>query len=296
MALTRRYAGAGLALAVLLALAGCSARAAGTASTEPAIGTVPRLLDSAGLRLPVQDYLPTNEQNDRLGRANLVLIQRCMARFGFTYDVKMAPAGDYGPTSLTDRRYGITDARLASTAGYGLGTRDPARQAPPAKPDIGPDGETVLSGQGKSVVDGQSVPQGGCIADALRALDESVPAAADLQKGNTLQLRSFQESKVDSRVEAVAASWSACMQQAGYRYADPLAAAGDPAFTAPPSATQIAVALADIACKAKTNLVGVWFTVDSAYERRAIDADRTGFADTRAAIAARDRTAATISP
>ncbi|WP_322748471.1 MULTISPECIES: hypothetical protein [unclassified Frankia] len=296
MALNRRYAGAGTALAVLLVLAGCSAQTAGTAPTEPAIGEVPRLLESAALRLPVEDYLPSRQENERLAGANLVLIQRCMARFGIAYDVKQVPASDYGPISLADRRYGITDAELARTAGYGLGPRDPTRRAAPDKPNIGADGETVLSGQGRSVVNGLAVPLGGCIGEADRTLNKSVPATADLRRGNTAQLLSFEESKEDSRVRAVFALWSACMSESGYHYADPLAAAGDPAFTVPPSPAQISVALADIACKARTNVVGVWFTVDSAYQRRAIDADHNGFTNARTAIAARDRTAATVSP
>ncbi|WP_322759047.1 hypothetical protein [Frankia sp. Cr2] len=296
MALNHRYAGAGTVLAVVLVLAGCSASTAGTAPTEPVIGMVPRLLESAALRLPVEDYLPTREQNDRLAEANLVLIQRCMARFGIAYDVKQVPARDYGPISLTDRRYGITDAELARTAGYGLGPRDPARQLAPDKPNIGADGETVLSGQGRSVVNGLAVPAGGCIAETDRTLNQSVPATADLRKGNIAQLRSFEESEADSRVRAVFAAWSACMSESGYHYTDPLAAAGDPAFTAPPSPAQLSAALADITCKARTNVVGVWFTVDSAYQRRAIDADHSGFTGTRAAIAARDRTAAAVSP
>ncbi len=297
MALKRRCTGVGTALVVLLALAGCAAPAASTEPAEPTIGTVPQLLESVALRLPVADYLPSREQNERLTRANLALIQRCMNRFGITYDVKPVPRGDYGPISLTDRRYGITDASLARSAGYGFGPRDPALQPAPDRPSIGADGQTVLSGQGRSIVNGLAVPAGGCVGEADRALNASVPAATDLREGQTMQLRSFEESKTDSRVRKVFTAWSACMSESGYHYADPLAAAGDPAFKGPPSPTQISVALADIACKARTNVIGVWFTVESAYQQRAIAADSRGFANIRAAVAARDSAAAkVISP
>ncbi|CUU55508.1 hypothetical protein Ga0074812_105159 [Parafrankia irregularis] len=308
MALNRRKprAGAGVdsvlaALAVLAALVLLASCAGGKPDSEPAepaepaIGAAPKLLASSGLRLPVEDYLPTQDQLDRLSQANLTLIQRCMARFGVRYDVQPTPGGIYGPVSLTDRRYGITDAELARTAGYGLGARDPALQPKPARPDLDADGQTVLTGQGSSVVHGLAVPADGCLGEADRALVRSVPKPDDLRRGNNLQMGTFEVTKRDSRVRAVFVAWSACMKEAGYHYADPLVVAGDPAFTSPPSTTQIAVALADIACKARTNLVGEWFTVESAYQRRAIDADPTGFARTRAALAARDRTATEVA-
>jgi hypothetical protein len=285
----------GAAIAVLLALAGCSgASSRGEDPVEPAIGTVPKLLASVDLRLPVEDYLTTAEQNDRLGLARLVLIRRCMARFGFEYNIKPVPTSGYGPRSLTDRRYGITDAELARTFGYGLGPRDPALLVRPDKPQIGPDGENVLSGQGRSVVKELPVPDGGCLGEAERAFQQSVPSGADTTKGTQLQFRSFEESKGDRRVRAVFAEWSTCMSELGYRYTDPLAAAADPAFIGPVTPEQIAVATADIKCKDRTNLVGIWFSVESAYQRRQIDSDRAGFAIARQAIAARDRAAAVV--
>ena len=283
--------------AVVLALAGCSTSSPSTVdeSVEPAIGPVPSIVDSAHLRLPVEDYLPTAEQSDRLSRAQVALVRACLARFGIAYDVVPVPSGAYGPVSLTDRRYGITDARLAAQFGYGLGPRDPARMPRPNKPNIGADGENVLSGQGRSVVNGQAVPPGGCIGEADRGLSSSRTPAADLRRGNDLQLDSFAQSRVDSRVRSVFQAWSACMGRTGFAYADPLSAAGDPAFIGSVDQHQVAVAGADIACKAATNLVGVWFTVEAAYQSRAIAANRAAFTATRSAIEARDQLAAAVS-
>jgi hypothetical protein len=160
----------------------------------------------------------------------------------------------------------------------------------PAPPKLNPDGVTVLSGQGRSVVAGLPVPTGGCIGEADRTLTGSL-STADLRRGSDLQASSFAQSRVDSRVRAVFQAWSSCLERSGYRYADPLAAAADPAFTGPADQHQLDVATADIACKASTNLVGVWFSVEAAYEARAIAADPGGFAATRSAIAARDRLA-----
>ena len=59
---------------------------------------------------------------------------------------------------------------------------------------------------------------------------------------------------------------------------------------------QIDVAIADIGCRATANVTGIWFAVESAYQRRAIEADRAAFARTRDAIQARDKLAAEADP
>lgn len=286
-------------LAALLAVAASAACTASTAATsgpaEPAVGPIPTLLKSVDLRMPVQDYLPTADQDDRLGVARVRLIQKCLADFGIAYPIEPVRGSDYGPRSTTDRRYGITDAGLARSQGYGLGDRDPARIGKPKQPDLGTDGVTALTGAGQSVVRGKAVPTGGCLAKADAALAKAVPAGVDVSKPGQLQRWSFERSRQDSRVVAVFQAWSQCMDRAGFRYADPMAVMGDPAFEAePPSAGEVTVALADIGCKEQTNVVGVWFTVESAYQHREIAADRAGYAAIRAAITARDTFAASL--
>ncbi len=283
-------------MALAAILTGCSPAAApgGAEPAEPPVGAVPTILSSTGLRLPVEDYLPTTEQSDRLARARLSLIHLCMSRFGFEYSVKPVPSGDYGPVNLTDRRYGITDAGLARIFGYGLGPRDPARAVRPERPEIGADGQNVLSGQGRTVVNGAPVPEGGCIGEADRRLTDPIPSSVAIRHGSQLQFESFAQSREDSRVQNAFSAWSACMAEAGYHYADPLATAADPSFAETVNGQQIAVALADIDCKASTNLVGIWYTIESAYQRRAIDADPSTYAAAKQGIAARDRLAATV--
>jgi hypothetical protein len=282
--------------AILASLVAVAASAACTASAvpasvpaEPAVGPIPVLLKSVDLRMPIQDYLPTAEQDDRLGVARVRLIQKCLADFHFAYPVEPVRGSDYGPRSETDRRYGITDAGLARSQGYGLGDRDPARIVKPKQPDLGADGVTALTGSGQSVVRGKAVPSGGCIAKADAELAKAVPAGVDVSKPGQLQHWSFERSRQDSRVVAVFKAWSQCMDKTGYRYADPMAVMGDPAFdTDPAAAREIAIALADIRCKEQTNVVGVWFTVESAYQQREITANRAGYQAIRSAISARD--------
>jgi hypothetical protein len=289
--------GPAIVLAAVVMLTASCTRAAAISEqpAEPAVGEIPVVVNSAALRLPVELYLSTAVQNDRAARARLVLIRKCLARYGFSYTVNPVASSAYGPASLTDRRYGITDAELAGVHGYGLGPRDPGLVVRPEKPEIGTDGQTVLTGYGRTEIKGLAVPEGGCIAEADRALNRDIPKVDDVRLGNQLQFQSFEQSKADSRVRAVSAAWSACMKQTGLHYADPLGAAADPEFSGPPSPREIQVALADIRCKTVTNLVGVWFAVEAAYQQRAIDADSARFAAARAAIEAQDRAAAAVA-
>jgi len=219
-----------------------------------------------------------------------------MKRFGIDYAVEEIPSTGYGPRSLTDRRYGATDAELAPRNGFGLGDRDPSRLPRPAKPDIGPDGESALFGKGPSIVRGTQIPTGGCVGEADRTLDRDTPAGADPQLGTKLQFQSFDSSKQDSRVRAGFAAWSSCIAETGYHYPDPLAAVADPRFTGQQvTKEQIDAAEADIRCKVRTNLIGIWFTVESAYQKREIERNADAFASCKEALAVRQRAAELVT-
>jgi hypothetical protein len=138
------------------------------------------------------------------------------------------------------------------------------------------------------------VPEKGCLGEADRTLDASAPPSADPQLGQTLQFRSFDAARRSGEVRSVLRAWSACMAESGYDYADPTEAAGDPRFSTHTGALEIEVAATDVRCKARTNLVGVWFTVEAAIQSRQIAADATAFEATRTALAARVRTAAAL--
>jgi len=296
----KRTIAVAVALLATTATAACTASAApsaqSSASAEPAVGAVPHIVRSVDLRLPVEDYQPTTAERVRIAAARIRLIQKCMADFGIAYKAGPVAETPYGPRSATDRRYGITDVQLAKTEGYGLGSRDPAKEPKPPAPNLGNDGLTALTGNGQSVVRGRAVPKGGCMRVADDRIAATVPADVDLTKGNDLDSWSFKESQSDSRVIAVFHAWSACMARAGYNYTDPMAAMDDPAVEdAEITAQDIKTALADIRCKDETNLVGVWFTVESAYQNRAIARDRAGFDAARAAIATRDKFASSLA-
>ena len=60
------------------------------------------------------------------------------------------------------------------------------------------------------------------------------------------------------------------------------------------SAAEIATARADVACKRRTDLVGIWFSVESAYQGAAIRLNAAALGQAKATMQQELRTAATL--
>jgi hypothetical protein len=115
---------------------------------------------------------------------------------------------------------------------------------------------------------GKPVPEGGCMGEARRALvrDGAVGEAEPVRRIDTASVLRAME---DPRVRSAFDQWSACMEKRGHAYDDPWQAINDKAFRGPGvTPREIATAVADVACKRETNLVGVWYAVDAAYLSR----------------------------
>lgn len=259
-----------LALALLLATAAC-ARPAATPTPAPAPaagGPVPVLLHGADLRLPLDAYLASVTEVAELGSGYRALVHRCMTGYGFDFPPAHLPAST-GPLTRNERRYGLTDPAAAATLGYRLANGGgPARPGLPALPAAGLD---ALNGAQGHLVAGRALPADGCAGQARRELTARVPQGADLTLPDRLARDSFERSRQDPRVAAAIQRWAACMREQGYRYATPFEAAADRRFRGPLSGAETATATADVACKARTNLVGIWFSAESGYQRALID-------------------------
>lgn len=279
-----------LPVILLTAVAGCSANGAEPESGEPAIGEVPTAVTATDLHLPMEDYDLTSEQVDLVSDARRVLMQRCMAGFGYTVEIERVVSSAYGPPTATERRYGITDLALAREHGYKLGKRDPALRPEPKRPELTAEQQVVLFGRGRSEVGGKQVPDQGCAGAAGRELQRDTPGV-DLSMPQNTWMTTLDQSRKDSRVVAAIDAWSRCMAKRGHHYPDPVAAVNDPVAGGEVTDAQRALAVADIECKDEVNLVGIWFTVESAYQRRAIDANRAAFDAVRAALENQLRTA-----
>ncbi|WP_117213667.1 hypothetical protein [Allorhizocola rhizosphaerae] len=230
---------------------------------------IPAVVDVLTLVLPLDAYLPDATKGATVKRAEQILFQRCMGRFGWNLELPPAPAPM--PFKRNERRYGVSADR-AKKYGYHTPEVD-ARSA------AGMAGEPQLSEQALAVAEGtvtqysgSDVPPGGCHGEADSRLAEGTQPVADMKLAEKLASRSFSESREDSRVLQAFANWSACMKRSGYSYRDPLAALADRSFRTP-SATpaEIQTSVTDAQCKTETRLVEIWAGVEAAYQMVAIE-------------------------
>ncbi len=282
---------AGLAGLMCLALAGCSSSGRPAAAAVPTTRSPSALPAGADLHLPVEPYLFSEAEAEKLTRAGAVLRKACMRRFGLDYAV--GPAGPpTGPRTFMDRRYGVTDRAEVAANGYHLGDRDPHAH-PSRPPQFSAEQQQVLTGQlpGKTAADetnlrvnGVPVPPGGCYEEARRGL----AGAGELGPSSVAQQANFQTFKASmsaAQVTKAFEAWSGCMKNRGYSYPNPMDAIGDRRFLGDsPTPLELQVATADVICKQQVDLIGTWFTVEASLQKELIARQQAEFT---AALAAK---------
>ncbi|MFB6478226.1 hypothetical protein ACFCXF_20680 [Streptomyces virginiae] len=263
---------AGTAVLLLPFLSACTADPAAPAAT-PGPTAAHRLADSKALKLPLDDYLLTTADAGELARARDSLMRRCLGGLGAPYTPRARESADI---ETNERRYGLADAELAKQHGYHV--PDTAKTAEDYPSEIMP----LVTGEA-TTHNGVPVPEGGCAGQAQRELHE-----ADLQGAlalpQKLNMESYLKSQKAPAVVKATEAWSACMKESGHTYPDPLAAINDKEFSSATAGThEKEVALADVLCKQKVNLVGIWSDAESEYQRFAIEADKGVLAEPLAA-------------
>ncbi|MGA5197587.1 hypothetical protein [Streptomyces exfoliatus] len=296
-----------VALAASLAaalLAGCGSPAEGgvaKAADAPAAPAVtPKITTAVIEPVPVEAYLLTEEQWTTLGKAESALRVRCMERFGFAYEEPL-PVGESSGQTISQYRYGKLDPAKTAVHGYRMppvpssSSSGEVRKKPTAAERVVLSGTadlTAKSGKGGQKVNGETVPDGGCVGEAQRKLGDY----GDAQIANDVNLGSFGKSLQDRRVLAVFAQWSRCMAESGYHYKTPMDASEDEKWrrgeTA--SAEEKTVATADAHCKIRNNVAGVWYAVDVAYQKQAIEEHAEELDQVRKAIAGQLKAAADV--
>ncbi|MFJ9109613.1 hypothetical protein [Streptomyces sp. NPDC102283] len=295
-----RLAGPALVCLPVLLLTGCGDDGAGRKGDAngvpaPPLGAVQKLLATDHVTLPVEPYLLSPDQRLQLLKAHDALTVRCMDRFGFDHPRPVRQKDPGIPDRLALWRYGANDPADVEINGYTRGNKRTPRTADrPPEPVAG--SMTVLTGAegsekfgpGGQTVNGQKVPEHGCFGEANKALTGSVERLADdSEVAVNANIDSVFKAAEDARVTAVFKQWSACMKKEGFTYATPLEPLNDPAWDRNVTASQeeIAVAVADVRCKQRYNVVGVWNAVDVAYQRQYIEAKPEVFAEVRKEIA-----------
>ncbi|MFJ4779069.1 hypothetical protein [Streptomyces sp. NPDC088762] len=259
---------AGIAVFLLPLLSACSAGDTAPGETPGRTG-VRQVNDSKALRLPLDDYLLTTDDAQALARGRASLMQRCLAGLGATYTPAAQPSTDI---ETNERRYGLADAELAKQHGYHVpDMQKPAEEYPAAIMPLVRGEETTHNGV--------PVPEGGCAGEAQRELHE-VELQKALELPQKLNMESYVKSQKAPAVVKASEAWSKCMQGSGHTYPDPLAAINDKEFSAAtPGTREKEVALADVLCKQKVNLIGIWSGAENEYQRFLIESNASVLAE-----------------
>ncbi|MEU6298275.1 hypothetical protein [Streptomyces erythrochromogenes] len=275
------------AAVLALVLTGCSESGGGDSGEEPVIGSVPTLLESRNLAFPLSAYIADDQQLDVLTRAQDVLVDRCMQRYGFRYQLQRGP----GSATKHDfsRRYGLSDPAEAARLGYE--NAQTGRAQKPPQPQLGPNEKLVLHGLevdpslpvpksqeeaeksdvATTTVGGQKVPAGGCSREASLKLLNPTKDTVESMVVQGFGFDAYARSRKDSRVVKAFKTWSECMGRHGYTVDNPMdqpPGINDANISSPQA---IAMAKQDVDCKKETNLVGIWHTVELAYQQRVIE-------------------------
>jgi hypothetical protein len=262
-------------LAVSAAVAAVMMGAAGCSASEPSAVTpvpvpTPTPTSFAQLQLPINAYALTDTQTAQQQIIGDQVVHLCMVGFGFNYPNTVGPTAAQLAAALQaggSRLWGVSDPVDARTYGYNLPTTDLSTRPPPtAKTPLPPAELAVLYGSASPSSDGHRIPPGGCADQAQRDLAAAGIGYQGSQLVPEIAAESFERTLADPRTLAVFAKWSACMRAHGYDYSSPLAPAADFNLNAAPTQAEIQTAETDVACKFKTDLLGVTFAVQSDYE------------------------------
>ncbi|GAA3115780.1 hypothetical protein [Streptosporangium carneum] len=281
------------ALAVAVVVTGCvfdatEGKETGAAGEKGnAAVSVPR--PSVDLTLPLDEYDLTPTQLPVVRRARFMLVNKCMKTFGLSVEVPPTEPITYPKNGnylgwlgeLQVEKYGYAgrpgaweEAVVASDGVYSVTVTD--------------DQYRVLDGKVRKF-HGKTVPVGGCGGSV-----EAVLAG----KGPVRSWYSFEEGRVgtfaadaadraykDSRMRDAERVWSGCMKRAGFDYATPSDAQGDPRWASTakeespgPRGTpaEIAVATADHRCRLETDYYGARRTANADAQRK-IMAEHSAF-------------------
>ena len=282
---TRLGHAAPVALAVtLVALAaGCS----GAGPEHPASAPVPTPTPAsmAQLQLPLAAYQLSNEQLSEEQYLVFLLEKRCMARLGFQFLPGLTSGYDGEGTRILDefdsRVWGVSDPAVVRQYGYHL----PAWVQGPARPQsigslppaalLALTGRQAASGGASAPASGggAGIPKGGCVQEAAQQVSAGLGQAARATPPLVAQIseESFARARSDPRTLAVFSKWSACMSAHGYSYSNPFQPAASVNQSAPPTQAEIQTAMTDVACKRKTNLLGITYAVQADYQNALID-------------------------
>lgn len=210
--------------------------------------------------LPIEAYLPTGDHMRSVSTMKDRFVDQCMSRAGYAAWEPAPALPAIGGKTVTDWRYGIHDMELASKRGY----RPAAAEEKAYSEAVEAGGVDETTGDGPA-----SEALSACASTANRN-------APDVESHSELAQRISGEAFIKSQeapsVVAVFAKWSACMDERGFTYGEPMEANDDTQFSDPETVSdkEINTATADIACRNQHNVARVWFDAETALQKQYI--------------------------
>jgi hypothetical protein len=248
--------------------------------------------------LPLNRYGLSVAQNTTIYTALRLGARACMTKYGFpdfhgadlyeglTWSLQLG-ARDFTMINADDAaKYGYHVTPPSWTGGnddtpHGAGIN-------PVTQPTAPSGDSALAtaiyhgDNAGTVVHGIPVPPGGCQASAENAINTYVPYGAAYELSQAIGWQAWARAREDRRVKAAFAAWSRCMASAGFVYNAP-----DDLYDVPKvgywnsatvTSTEIADATANVRCKSRTNVVGIWWAATAEIEQRLLRANPGYFA------------------
>jgi hypothetical protein len=254
---------------LLLGLGGCGAEQR------------PVPVEDVGYDFPLDAFYPAKDQDLAMQRAQGVLTERCMRRYGYRYQPPEPIAPNVRATR--ERMFGLVDEAEAARHGY-TGPPVPVGAAEKPEPKLSDTAYATLTGTDLSSgnpVPAKGVPEGGCAGEASRQLSAG-DKAISVDSLDQLTMHTAHQAEADQRVKDKFRAWSVCMKAKGLTYADPWQPNDNPKWVpGKPTPLEKKTAVADVQCKHSTGLIDTWYAVmveyqHQAIERYAADLDRLG--------------------
>lgn len=286
---------AAILLAVpVLTLAGCHAVTKSSDEPWSAPVVTAAQLDAELAKLPLAGYRMSGKDMVLQSRAQELLTQRCMKRFGLplaltsTEELRLLQKR----VDSEDRvGIGLVDESIAGRYGYHGRPEDADLEVSGKGSVFTAEQQQVLTGAVDTFA-GQPVPAGGCRGEAARDLiprsGSSQPNSApphsrvtpgagtngdnlvNLQMASRDIANSTQQIKADEHFGDMVKAWHDCMAKSGYKYDSPTAAA-EYFSNRPPGNDEVKTAVADVRCKAEVNYLGVYLTLARRYQQAMLD-------------------------
>ncbi|MFD9479974.1 MULTISPECIES: hypothetical protein [Streptomyces] len=270
------------ALLAVSVLAGCSAqgaqqedaaRPAGAGTARPGAAKPSSAPAGYAFRLPLAVYSYTADEYATIEAAEQVLAKRCMA--GYSHAYRPPERGAAAPGA--DRRYGLSEQDAALAPGYRL----PPSQPPAQAGELSKEQISVLYGRrgsegktGPLEYGGKAIPEEGCLGQSILDFRKDYEHPQAVETARQISSQSYQDSLARPEVQAAFQKWSACMKEKGYSYASPMDPPAVEKFqNGPVTDEEKATAQADVACKARTDLLNSWFTAESEIQQAKIAVD-----------------------